>query len=297
MNRFFEGMFSTILRAVMKLAAAFFALALCAACNTDQSAPHLARGNVLVNNGKREEAVVEYREAARLAPRNALARERLGDALYDLGRKPEALTAYQDTLAVDPGSVTAAVGIARVLSDQGDLPKAREALSAALARAPSNIFLLLSRSNLAARAGDFDAALADADQAVRFKSKDTAVLYQYGMMLLAKNKPGEAGPIFDRLLEYAPQSPEGYYGRARVFAARGEGAFAAEALAAAAKHVEPDARARLQEQGFKGPALETAVQEARERSISSMQKDPAFARWAQDPGFLRGAGWPGAPRE
>ena len=291
MNRFFEGMFSTILRAVKKLAA-IFSIAVALACNTDQSAPHLARGNVLVNNGKREEAVAEYREAAKLAPRNALARERLADALYDLGRKPEALEAYKDALKVDAGSVTAAVGIARVLSDQGDLPGARAALGAALARAPSNIFLLLSRSNLAARAGDLDAALADAEQAARFKSKDVPALYQYGMMLLAKNRPDEAGPVFDRLLENAPQSPEGYYGRARVFAARGEGAFAAEALAAAAKHVEPDARTRLQEQGFKGEALETAVHEARDRSLSSMQNDPAFARWAQDPGFRRGAEWP-----
>jgi tetratricopeptide (TPR) repeat protein len=286
-----KGMFSTILRGVMKLATAFL-IALAAACNTDQAAPHLARGNVLVNNGKREEAAAEYREAARLAPRSALARERLGDSLYDLGRKPEALSAYREALSVDAGSVTAAVGIARVLSDQGDLPSARAALTAALARAPSNIFLLLSRSNLAARAGDFDAALADAEQAARYKSKDVAALYQYGMMLLAKNRPDEAGPIFDRLLQNAPQSPEGYYGRARVFAARGEGASAAEALAAAAKQVEPDARSRLQEQGYRGEALETAVRDARDRSLASIRKDPAFARWAQDPGFRRGADWP-----
>jgi tetratricopeptide (TPR) repeat protein len=276
---------------VKKLAVAAI-LALALACNTNQSAPHLARGNVLVNNGKREEAVAEYREAARLAPKSALARERLGDALYDLGRKPEALAAYRGALAVDAGSVTAAVGIARVLSDQGDLASARSALGTALARAPSNIFLLLSRSNLAARAGDFDAALADAEEAARYKSKDVPALYQYGMMLLAKTRPDEAGVVFDRLLTYAPQSPEGHYGRARVFAAKGDGHAAAEELAASARQVEPDARARLQEQGYRGDALETAVRTARDRSLSSMQKDPAFARWAQDPGFRRGADWP-----
>lgn len=267
-------------------------LSLCAACNTDASAPHLARGNVLVNNGKRAEAAAEYREAARLAPKSALPRERLGDALYDLGQKPQALAAYRDALAVDPSSVTAAVGVARVLSDENDLVGARAALSAALERAPSNIFLLLSRSNLAASAGDFDQALADAEQAARYKSKDVPALYQYGMMLLAKDRAPEAGAVFDRLLQYSPQSPEGHYGQARVFAARGDEANAAEALAAAAKQVEPDARARLVEQGYRGDALETAVREARDRSLVAMQKDPAFARWAQDPGFRRGAAWP-----
>ncbi|HEY2031885.1 MAG TPA: tetratricopeptide repeat protein [Myxococcales bacterium] len=275
----------------MKLALVL-GLSLCAACNTDASAPHLARGNVLVNNGKREEAANEYREAARLAPKSALPRERLGDALYDLGQKPQALTAYRDALAVDPSSVTAAVGIARVLSDENDLPGARAALSSALERAPTNIFLLLSRSNLAARAGDFDGALADAERAAHYKSKDVPALYQYGMMLLAKDRTDEAAVVFDRLLQYSPQSPEGHYGRARVFAARGEEANAAQALAAAAKQVEPDARARLVEQGYRGEGLDAAVRDARDRSLAAMQKDPAFARWAQDPGFRRGAAWP-----
>src|SRR5216683_7946494 len=120
----------------------------CAACTGDPSAPHLARGNVLVNNGKREEAAAEYREAARLAPRSAQPRERLGDTLYDLGRKDEALAAYRDASSVDPDSVTARIGAARVLSDKGDLAAARVELTAALEKAPTNLFLLLSRGNL-----------------------------------------------------------------------------------------------------------------------------------------------------
>src|SRR2546421_5182397 len=83
---------------------AALALALACACNTDASAPHLARGNVLVNTGHPQEAVAEYREAARLAPRSAQARERLGDALYDLGREPGGPAAHRDAPAVDPRS-------------------------------------------------------------------------------------------------------------------------------------------------------------------------------------------------
>src|SRR3954469_4262535 len=274
----------------MKLAA--FALALAAGCNTDSSAPHLARGNVLVNNGHSEEAVAEYREAARLSPRSAHPRERLGDTLYDLGRKDEALLAYRDAAAVEPGSVTARIGAARVLGDKGDLASARKELDTALQGSPTNLFLLLSRGNLAARAGDRKAALADAETAVHLKSDNVPALYQYGVALLEDGQVPEAGATFDRLLSVAPKSPEGYYGRARYFAARGEGAFAAEALSAAAKLVEPDARARLEEQGLKGEALDKAAKNAAERSLQSMQQDPAFARWAKDPGFRRGADWP-----
>lgn len=275
----------------MKRAAAF-ALALVAACNTDAAAPHLARGNVLVNNGKREEAAAEYREAARLAPKAAVPRERLGDTLYDLGRGDEALAAYREAAAADPGSVTARIGAARVLADKGDLASARAELTAALEKAPTNLFLLLSRANLAARAGDRKAALADAASAVHLKSDNVPALYQYGLTLLDDGQIPEAGATFDRLLSVAPKSPEGYYGRARYFAARGEGASAAEALAAAAKLALPDARERLSEQGLKGDALDKAAREAAGRSVANMQRDPAFARWSSDPGFRRGADWP-----
>src|SRR5207302_4272475 len=122
------------------------------------AAPHLARGNVLVNNGKRDEAVAEYREAARLAPKSAQARERLGDTLYDLGRREEALAAYREAAAVDPDRVTARIGAARVLGDKNGFLGARAELSAAHEKAPTNLFVFLSRGNYAAKAGDRKAA-------------------------------------------------------------------------------------------------------------------------------------------
>lgn len=261
------------------------------ACTGDSAAPHLARGNVLVNNGKREEAAAEYRKAAGLAPRSGLARERLGDTLYDLGRKDEALAAYRDAAQVDPGSPTAHIGAARVLSDRNDLAGARAELTAALTFAPSNLYALLSRGNLAARAGDRKAALADYAQAVHLKSDNVPALYQYGLALLADGQVPEAAATFDRILKGSPESPEGYYGRARVFAARGERASAAEALAEAMKRVGADARARLGEQGLKGDALDAQVRAATERSVLQLKSEPAFARWANDPGFRSAAGW------
>src|SRR6267143_1367285 len=145
----------------MKRTAAF-ALALGCACNTDSSAPHLARGNVLVNTGHREEALEAYRDAA----------------------------------AVDPDSVTARIGVARVLGDKGDLAGARAELGTALQRAPSNLFLLLSRGNLAARAGDRKAALADYERAVHLKSDNVPALYQYGLALLEEQ--GLKGEALDK---------------------------------------------------------------------------------------------------
>jgi predicted Zn-dependent protease len=185
--------------------------------------------------------------------------------------------------------VTARIGVARVLGDKGDLAGARAELGTALQRAPSNLFLLLSRGNLAARAGDRKAALADYERAVHLKSDNVPALYQYGLALLEDGQVAEAAATFDRLVQVSPASPQGHYGQARVFAARGQGALAASALAEAASRVAPDARARLAEQGLKGDALDKAAREATDRSLAQMQGDAAFSRWSRDPEFRRTA--------
>jgi len=95
--------------------------------------------------------------------------------------------------------------------------------------------------------------------------------------------------VWSGCISVAPASPQGYYGKARVHAARGEGGPTAAALAEAARRVEADARSRLAEQGFKGEALDKAVREATDRSLSQMEGDPAFSRWSQDPAFKQTA--------
>jgi len=273
----------------MRLLAA--ALLACAACTGDPAAPHLARGNVLVNNGKREEAVAEYREAARLSPKSALARERLGDVLYDLGRKEEALSAYRDATARDRFGFTARIGAARVLADLGNVSEARDELTTALRSNPTNLYLLLSRGNLNQRAGDGKAALRDYETAVHLESRNVPALFQYGGALLQDGQVEEAGRTFDRLVDVAPDAPEGWFGRARWLARRDDAAGAARALAAANQRVDAEAKRRLAEQGLQGEALERAASETARKSRAQMEADPAFAAFAGDAEFRRAAGF------
>lgn len=260
-------------------------------CTGDPAAPHLARGNVLVNNGKREEAASEYREAARLSPKAALPLERLGDTLHDLGRADEALTAYRQASARDPGSITARIGAARVLLEQGRLADARGELTLALRDQPSNLYALLSRGNVLQREGNLKAALEDYQTAVHLKSTNVPALYQYGLALLADGQQEEAQRTFDRLVKVAPDSPEGYHGRARGAAARGDAAGAARALREAGERVAKDARTQLAEQGLTGDALERAAAETTRRSLAQMRSETAFAAFASDASFRRTAGW------
>jgi tetratricopeptide (TPR) repeat protein len=234
--------------------------------------------------------VSEYAAAARLSPKSELARERLGDTLYDLGRKDEALAAYRDAARVDPTAVTARIGAARILSDKGDFAEARKELSAALERAPTNLFALLSRGNLAARANDPKAALEDYATAVHLKSDNVPALTHYGLALLEDGQIDPAERTFDRVVKLAPDSPTGWYGRARIAAARGDGRAAGAALAEAEKRILPDARANLHEQGVPDAALEARAQEEARTTRTRLREEPAFARLSADPGFRASAG-------
>jgi tetratricopeptide (TPR) repeat protein len=266
-------------------------LVLACACTGDRAAPHLARGNVLVNNGKREEAAAEYREAARLAPKAALPLERLGDTLHDLGRRDEALVAYREASAREPASVTARIGAARVLLEQGRLPEARDELTLSLRDQPTNLYALLSRGNVSLREGNLKAALEDFQTAVHLKSDNVAALYQYGLALLADGQREEAERTFDRLVQVAPESPEGYHGRARTAAARGDAPAAAQALHEASLRVAKDARTQLAEQGLRGEDLDRAAADATRRSLAQIRAETAFAAFASDAAFRRTAGW------
>jgi superkiller protein 3 len=66
-----------------------------------------ARGNQLVNAGRREEAVAAYREAIRADPKNAEAWNNLGCVLGELGRMAEAAAALEEALRLKPDHPTA----------------------------------------------------------------------------------------------------------------------------------------------------------------------------------------------
>jgi protein O-mannosyl-transferase len=66
-----------------------------------------ARGNQLVNAGRREEAAAAYREAIRADPKNAEAWNNLGCVLGELGRMPEAAAALEEALRLKPDHPTA----------------------------------------------------------------------------------------------------------------------------------------------------------------------------------------------
>jgi tetratricopeptide (TPR) repeat protein len=221
---------------------------------------HLARGNVLQNQGKLDEAMAEYRAAADADPRASTPWLRIGDLLYGQGKKEEAIAAYRQSADRNPGQMEAWTGMARAQSDLGRPAEARASLGRALTVRPSDLYARLSRAQLALDQGDVTEALADAQEAVRLDDRNPSSLFLYGCALVAAKDYPAAAATFDRLQASAPTSPLAPYGRARLELARGYRARALDALRNLAA-LDPEARAKL----------------ASDAHFAELRGDPAFA--------------------
>jgi cytochrome c-type biogenesis protein CcmH/NrfG len=257
----------------LRAAPALAAIVCLAACH-EEAQTHLARGNVLWNEGKKAsdpakvaQAVAEYQAAAAADPSISAPWLRLGDLFYDQGKKAQAQAAYQQATARNPGQVDAWIGLARTQSEQGHDTEARASLGRALQVAPKNLYARLSRAQLALESGDVTAALADARLASAIDDRDPSVLYVYGGAMLAAKDYTGAAAAFDRIAEVDPASGLAAYGQARLAAAQGK---SAEALS----------------------ALKTLVARAPDQK-AAIAKDPAFAALRGDPAFRDLAGPPG----
>jgi tetratricopeptide (TPR) repeat protein len=242
----------------MRIFLALTCLAL-GACR-DNGATALARGNLLRNQGKGEEAVVAYRAGLDQAdgrPTGGL-RMALGDALADLGRTDEALNIYRAAAIDGPADPAPRIAAARILTAHNDLAGARAELTVAIELDPRANHARLSRGNLALKAGDSRAAVNDFKDAAARDGRNPVVLYSLLRGLIAHGDVTAASATAQRLSTLAPGTPLAHYGAALAAEARGDRRRALRELAQALEVAPAEARAALQD-----PAL------------ASLRNDPA----------------------
>ena len=119
---------------------------------------HLGKGQILYDQGKVAEAIVEWRETARLAPTNAKAHHLLGLALQDQGNTEEAVGKLQTSVRLDPANATAYVHLAQALESKGDSKGALGAYNKALKLVPTSAHVHNRLGHLLASQGDWQGA-------------------------------------------------------------------------------------------------------------------------------------------
>jgi protein O-mannosyl-transferase len=112
--------------------------------NAERLAPeryeiHRNIADILAQAGKPQTALTEYQEAARLNPQSASLHDNLGITLGNLGRYTEALDQYQDAIQLNDGDSRSYYLMGRTLLLQGDEAQAVARFSEALRRNPNDV--------------------------------------------------------------------------------------------------------------------------------------------------------------
>jgi tetratricopeptide (TPR) repeat protein len=162
-------------------------------------------GSALLNEGRPEEAVGQFKQALQIKPRNAEAHFKLGFALALLGRLSEAAAHYQESLRLKPNDAARQYGLANLLRSLGRVPEAighyeqAVRLKPDFAEAHFNLGLVLSQ------AGRIDDAIAQFEQALKLKPDYAEAHFNLGLALEQTGRIREAMNSYEQALQSNPR--------------------------------------------------------------------------------------------
>jgi len=163
-----------------------------------------------------------------------------GWALEGLGREKESLASFERALQLAPNSLPALKGAAQMAYKLRD-PRTPDFLDRILSLEPENGPARVMAGTLALEAKDCDAASGHLAKAGEALEGYPEVAYAYGRCLMKLGRPAAASPVFERLLETAPESAEARYSLAVCQLLTRKPAAAAATLEPAARDPQPAA--------------------------------------------------------
>jgi Tfp pilus assembly protein PilF len=104
--------------------------------NPDSHLAHMNLGSLLLDDGRLDEALLEFREADRLHPGDPILRYDLGVVYWQHGDLDRAIAELEESVRLDPRTVSAQVLLGEALRRRGKLGDAVTHFEAALARQP-----------------------------------------------------------------------------------------------------------------------------------------------------------------
>jgi serine/threonine-protein kinase len=196
-------------------------------------------GNALRGQGKIAEGIAEYREAIRLKPEEAGYHSNLGDALLEQRKPAEAIDAYRVVMRLLPGDAGPHLKLAGALLAQGNREDAIAECRAA-ARLKSND--ANTHNNLAGvflGLGKREEAIVEFRDAVRLAPDVGGYQANLAMALEQHGKPGEAADVYRAMLRREPNNAELHSRRGRALDAQGKPAEAIDEYRTAIR-LQPD---------------------------------------------------------
>ncbi len=211
---------------------------------------HQIRGKFYYDQGRRSDALLEFRQAlqigenhaptATLATNNLAFRLVLAADFQQQGQLTEALAEYERVLSLLPGSAPAHNDLGNLLSDMGHKAEALVHYQAAIKLAPRAVESYNNMAITLAELGRFSEALAAHTKAIELAPGAARSYYLTGKTHLRMGQDAEAIHYFRQALTIAPQDYQSLTMLARILASAPEASLrnGAEAVALAQRAAE-----------------------------------------------------------
>lgn len=179
-----------------------------AACQDDASrlAEHLARAEKQLEDGKPNEAVIEYKNALQIAPNDADAHFGLAKAYLAAQDAGKAYWELQETVRLDPDNLDARLAFAQflLLGSEDEFNQAVEQADAILEREPEKWEAHVVRARALENLKRLDEAQAGYEKAVELQPENPDVVRTLAAFFARKGDNAAAEPLFRQLVETDP---------------------------------------------------------------------------------------------
>ncbi len=165
-------------------------------------------GNALVEMGRTDEAIEQFRRASRISPGYSDPHQNLGNVLTRMGRDSEAVSEYRLALPGNPRNANVLYNLGRALRKTGDTAGASEAFDRALNGDSESAVVWYDLGNAFMDAGQSDKALAAFGKALALRPDYPDALLNHAGLLAQKGEGGEAISEFQRLVKLEPDAPD-----------------------------------------------------------------------------------------
>jgi len=176
----------------------------------NNSMAHYTFGQALDQQGRLEEAVLQYNKALHIRPEFAMAHNNLGAALSRKGKLKEAIYHFNEAVNINPDYAKAHNNLATVLLTQGRFEEALSHYREAIMINPEDEYTRKNLANFLSNQGRINEALPHYNKVLLFNPEDYDTHYKLGRILVKQEKVNEAMSHFAEAIKLNPDFAEVY---------------------------------------------------------------------------------------
>ena len=193
-----------------------------AATPTLSAEDHVELGREYRDQGKLEEAAVEFEKAIELDPKDAEAYRNLGTAYGELGKWEESAAAYERAIELEPDFGRAYGDLAVTYYNLGRIPEALEAGEKAVELAPDYASGHNNLGVVYGAQGEIEMAIAEYEKAIELDPSDPDPHNNLGIIYKEQGEFEMAIAEYESAIELDPSDPKPHNNLGNVYKQQGE---------------------------------------------------------------------------